>query len=484
MQFEEAPQTATLDRAIEAPAAVPPQRFLFRRILRATDVFFVCTLSIFNLNLLTITASAGFRVFWLWLLAIPCFVIPQAIAVTEITHSDPGECGLSLWSERYLGKRIGFLSSWCYWLNNVPYVPSVLVYMVSIVAFVFPALQGAGPHLQWILTLLLLWGIIGLNIVGFGGSGRWVRWFACSTFLVVLSVVWIGFRYGLTHYRDGIRSITGGGPSGLPSLDLQTASVFGFICMSMIGVEIGSVFGEEINGSKAATAWAAVRGSAASLLCYRVATAALLVGMHGAPLNSSIGLLEYVQHTVQGPGVRIAIAVLALFILISQAGAGLCWFGAASRMMWLCSTEGGLPRSMATLHPRWRTPLQAIVVQGVLCSVILLLCFLGTAAQEAYLTLLDIAVVVQLLPYVAIFLGLVRHGAGRKPFQRWLFSIAGILGAVTTVFGITIAFMPSRAISNIWQYEIKLIVGCLLSVGTGFWAFSRQSSERAAAAAK
>jgi amino acid transporter len=472
VQLDKAPQVPILDRDIADPPESQSQRFSFRRILRAWDVFFVCTLSVVNLNLLTITASAGFRVFWLWLIAIPCFVVPQAIAVVEITYSDRGECGLSLWNERYLGRRVGFLSSWCYWLNNVPYVPSVLVYMVAIVAFIFPAL-GAMPHVQWALSLLLLWGIVGLNMTAFG-TGRWIRWIACSTFVVIFAVIWLGVRYGIRHYHGHIDSIAG----GIPALDLETASVFGLICMSMIGVEIGSVFGDEINASRAAIAWAAVRGSGASLFCYLLATAALLIGMHGAPLSSSTGLLDYVQHTLQGPGVRMAVAGMAVFICIAQTGAGLCWFGAASRMMWLCSTEGGLPPSLSALHPRWRTPHRAIVIQGVLCSVVLLLCFLGTAAQEAYLTMLDIAVVVQLLPYIAIFLALVRHATGKTSFQRWLFTIAGILGAVTTLFGIVIAFVPSRAISNIWQHEIKLVIGCALSVWTGFWAFTRQSSKK------
>lgn len=453
-------------------APAQPQRLSFKRIFRAWDVFFVCTLSVVNLNLLTVTASAGFRVFWLWLLAIPCFVVPQAISVTEITHSDPGECGLSRWSERYLGNRVGFLSSWCYWLNNIPYVPSVLVYMVTIIAFLFPAL-GDILHLQWALTLLLLWGIVGLNLAAFG-TARWIRWIACSTFAVILTIVVLGARYFVGHSHEGISGMT----SGIPALDLETASVFGLICMSMIGVEIGSVFGEEINASKTAIAWAAVRGSAASLLCYLIATAALLVGMHGTPLSSSTGLLDFVQHTMQGPSIRMAVAALAVFICIAQAGAGLCWFGAASRMMWLCSTEGGLPQSLSDLHPRWRTPHRAIVIQGILCSVVLLLSFLGAAAQEAYLTLLDIAVVVQLLPYVAIFLALVRHAAGRTTWQRFLFTIAGILGAITTVFGIAMAFIPSRAISNIAQYELKLVIGVALCVSTGFWAFTHQSSKK------
>lgn len=473
MSFEET-SAATLDSHAQPAAVSVPSRSSFRRILRAADVFFVCTVSTINLNLLTITASAGFQVFWLWLLAIPCFVIPQAIAVSEITHSDPGECGLSLWSGRYLGQSAGFLTSWCYWLNNIPYIPSVLLYMVATVAFVFPPLENSGGYWRWILTVLLVWGLVALSRVGFG-SGGWIKWFAYSTFLIIVSLIVLGFRHGLRQTGNHV-SDSGGGWWTLPALNLETTAVFGFICMSMIGVEIGSVFGEEISSSKAATAWSAIRGSAASLFCYVIATAALLVGMNGAPLSSSTGLLEYAQRMLQGPALPWALIILAVLICISQAGAGLCWFSAASRMLWLCSNDGGLPGSWSRLHARWRTPDHAILAQGVLCTVVVTISFLGAAAQEAYLTMIDIAVIIQLLPYVAIFLGLVRHAQGLNTFRRWLFTSAGVLGACATLFGIAMAFVPSRTISNVWQYEAKLICGCALSFLAGLYVLSRRKS--------
>lgn len=476
MSFEET-SAATLDSRAQAAAASAPNRFSFRRILRAADVFFVCTVSTINLNLLTITASAGFRVFWLWLLAIPCFVIPQAIAVSEITYSDPGECGLSLWSGRYLGKGVGFLTSWCYWLNNIPYVPSVLLYMVATIAFISAPLQNSSPHWHWILTVLLVWALVALSRIGFG-AGRWIKWCAYSTFLIIVGVIVMGFRHGVRPVSQAA-SVPGGGWA-FPALNLETTAVFGFICMSMIGVEIGSVFGDEIKSSKSATAWAAIRGSATSLFCYVIATAALLVGMNGAPLSSSTGLLEYAQHMLQVPVVRPALMILAVLICMSQAGAGLCWFSAASRMLWLCSNDGGLPRSWSKLHARWGTPDHAILIQGVMCSVVVTISFLGAAAQEAYLTMIDIAVIIQLVPYVAIFLGLVRHAHGQDAFRRWLFICTGALGACATLFGIVMAFVPSRAISNVGQYEAKLAIGCVLSFVAGLYVFSRQKKVSAA----
>lgn len=474
MSFEET-SAAPLDSHARPAAVSAPGRFSFRRILRAADVFFVCTVSTINLNLLTITASAGFQVFWLWLLAIPCFVIPQAIAVSEITHSDPGECGLSLWSGRYLGKSVGFLTSWCYWLNNIPYVPGVLLYIVATIAFISPPLQNANPHWHWILTVLLVWGLVALSRIGFG-SGGWIKWCAYSTFLIIVGFTVMGFSHGFRQHANQGASIPGGGSWTFPALNLETTAVFGFICMSMIGVEIGSVFGEEINSSKAATALAAIRSSAASLFCYVIATAALLVGMHGAPLSSSTGLLEYAQRMLQAPALSSTLIILAVLICISQAGAGLCWFSAASRMLWLCSNDGGLPRSWSKLHARWGTPDHAILIQGVMCTVVVTISFLGAAAQEAYLTMIDIAVIIQLLPYVAIFLGLVRHARELNPFRRWLFTGAGVLGACATLFGIAMAFVPSRTISNVWQYEAKLVFGCALSFLAGLYVLSRRKS--------
>jgi hypothetical protein len=60
-----------------------------------------------------------------------------------------------------------------------------------------------------------------------------------------------------------------------------------------------------------------------------------------------------------------------------------------------------------------------------------------------------------------------------------LFVASGALGCGATLFGTAMAFVPSRAISSIWQYEIKLCVGCLLCVGLGFWVFARRQQSPA-----
>ena len=63
------------------------------------------------------------------------FFIPEAVAVLTLSRRYPGEGGIYLWTRKEFGDAHGFLSGWCYWTNNLFYVPVLLVYMAGIFAF-------------------------------------------------------------------------------------------------------------------------------------------------------------------------------------------------------------------------------------------------------------------------------------------------------------------------------------------------------------
>ena len=83
--------------------------------------------AIVNLNVVpSISASGGMTV-WLWLISLVFFFWPQGIAVVELSHRYPGEGGIYLWTKKIFGDFHGFLSGWCYWTNNIFYVPTVVL---------------------------------------------------------------------------------------------------------------------------------------------------------------------------------------------------------------------------------------------------------------------------------------------------------------------------------------------------------------------
>ncbi len=86
----------------------------------------------------------------------------------ELAHRYPGEGGVYLWAKEVFGDWHGFLSGWCYWTNNMMYVPTVMLYFVGVSVFVLGPghasladnktfALAASIVLLTILVVLMLW---------------------------------------------------------------------------------------------------------------------------------------------------------------------------------------------------------------------------------------------------------------------------------------------------------------------------------------
>jgi amino acid transporter len=91
--------------------------------------------AVFNLNVVPSIAANGGVTVWLWMISLLLFFWPQGIAVIELAHRYPGEGGVYLWAKEVFGDFHGFLSGWCYWTNNMLYVPTVMLYFVGVSVF-------------------------------------------------------------------------------------------------------------------------------------------------------------------------------------------------------------------------------------------------------------------------------------------------------------------------------------------------------------
>ena len=169
MSGEVASVTAAAGAAVEQPH--------LKRVLGRRDLVLLFVVAVFNLNVLPSIAANGGVTIWLWLVALFLFFWPQGVAVIELAHRYPGEGGVYLWAKEVFGDFHGFLSGWCYWTNNMMYVPTVMLYFVGVSVYVL----GAGHQsladnklFALITSLALLALLTVLNIVGLG-VGKWIN---------------------------------------------------------------------------------------------------------------------------------------------------------------------------------------------------------------------------------------------------------------------------------------------------------------------
>jgi amino acid transporter len=134
-----------------------------------------------------------------------------------------------------------------------------------------------------------------------------------------------------------------------------------------------------------------------------------------------------------------------------------------------------MPSWLGKVHPRYATPYAALIVQGIVSGVLVILNFAGAGVQETFQKLLSLAVVLQLVPFIYMFGALVKFALTEQTPQgqygRTTLFLAGVSGFVTTVLGIALVFFPAQQISSILWYEVWMVGGTLFFVGLAAFFF-------------
>jgi amino acid transporter len=163
---------------------------------------------------------------------------------------------------------------------------------------------------------------------------------------------------------------------------------------------------------------------------------------------------------------------------LATGGAASAWFAGSARIPFVAGLTNALPAALGRVHPRWRSPHIALATCAVLAAAFTMFSLIGSSVAEAYQVLLKAAVVIQLIPFVYLFLTL-----GRTSQVGRLARAAAIVGLSTTAVSLVAAFLPTSDVANVVLFESKMVVGVAAPTLVGWMLFRRaRRAEREAAA--
>jgi glutamate:GABA antiporter len=461
-----------------------------RRVLGRSDLVLLFVVAVFNLNVLPSIAANGGVTIWLWLTSLALFFWPQGIAVIELAHRFPGEGGVYLWAKEVFGDFHGFLSGWCYWTNNMMYVPTVMLYFVGVSVFVLgPGHEHLADSRVFALSasLILLVVLVVMNILGLG-VGKWINNLGgigtgvAAALLIGLGLV-VFLKFGTTITSADFH---------FPANPHFVFNAFGVICFGLVGLELASVMGDEIQDPKRTLPGAVAWGGILSGALYIGATLTLLVAVSRNEISVLQGIVQAVSHMAARVNVGWIVVPFAFLLSISIAGIGSAWLGGSARIPFVAGLDSYMPSWMGKIHPKYRTPYAALIVHAVVSLVLVVInfTFTGAGVQETFQKLLSLAVVLQLIPFLYIFGALLKI-AMDESFQKGHYSrltllLSGASGLLTTGLGIALAFFPAQQITSIFSYEVWMFSGTLAFIGLAaffFFVYGRRKAARRLAAA-
>jgi amino acid transporter len=146
---------------------------------------------------------------------------------------------------------------------------------------------------------------------------------------------------------------------------------------------------------------------------------------------------------------------------LSIAGIGSAWMGGSARIPFVAGLDAYMPSWLGRLHSRYATPYAALIVQGLVSLLLVIVNFAAAGGvQAAFQTMLSIAVVLQLVPFIYMFAALLKLAFRSAPsegrYSRRTLVIAGSSGLLTTLVAIVVAFFPASQITSVLKYELSM----------------------------
>jgi glutamate:GABA antiporter len=431
---------------------------------------------------IAVAAHNGTSSISLWVLAATLFFLPTTFILAELSTRFPEEGGLYVWTKKAFGEFHGFIAGWVYWIYTFFYFPGLLIASVAMCAYVGGS--GAAHFAQdrtFLLTgaFLLLFAAVALNIVGVG-IGKWLQNAGgIGTYIPLLMLVGMGVyvwrtQGAATHFTW---------LNMMPLWNMGTLNFWPQIAFAFSGLELASSMSEEIRNPKTTFPRAIVGSAVMIVLIYIAGTMALLAILPNGVVDPKSGVFQAL--TIGSTSLKIAwfgIAAAVMVVFGNAGGVGATVAGVA-RIPFVVGIDRYMPAAFGRIHPRWKTPWIAMLVQAGISCTILFLIQLNETANSAYFILVDASNILYFIPFIYVYAAVIRlaYRADRDTnkdavlipggkFGVWL---AGSLALGVVTIAIALSFIPPAESPHKWLFEFKLIGGTVIGILIGLVLYYR-----------
>ncbi len=437
-------------------SASPPAKL--KRALRLRDLVLLNIVAVYTPSTLAQSLPLGWFGLVVWAAALFTFLLPYALAISDLSASHPREGGVYAWTRMALGDFHGFVCGWCYWVNTFLYVPTVFLAVVAVAALLggeSTAWLDKNPVAVTLIAGTALWLSAALHIFGLG-QGKWLQNIGAFGRLGAALAILAAAVWKLTTGQTTASNATA--LSFWPSLALWP-----FVMNALVGLDLGSAMSDEAETPQREISRSLKVGGTAVAACYLLTFAA--VAFLGVNDPSPIyGHLQAINSIFSPTGNLAWMAALVVLIeLIGLLGCGAAWLAAPARVPFAIGIDRYLPKAFGAVHPRFGTPYVALLAQSLIATVLIFINTWGATLKDAYVALLSGSIVLVMVTYVYLLLAWRKLNAGANRHRNLL----SLLGLAAIGVATASCFIPPPTVENVFKFEASLIGSVLFLLACG-----------------
>lgn len=317
------------------------------------------------------------------------WALPASLVVAELATAMPVQGGYYHWVKAGLGPFWGFQEGWWSWVTSWVDLAIYPVLFVDYSAFFFP-IFGENELARWLLALAVIWPFALLNIRGSSLVGDSSKLFLVIVLAPFALMTVIGL-FNMSH--NPFEPLTFEGVGLFPAFG---AGLF-VVMWNYMGWDGLSTVAGEIENPKRDYPRALVILIPAITLIYLLPTLVALAVGGTDDIEWTAGAFNVIAENVAGHWLGV---LMTFGAIISAIGLYSAWLLQYSRIPSSLAEDGYLSERISRLHPQWGTPVRAIVICAVICSIAALGPFQALVVVDV--TIYAFALLLQFIALIAL----------------------------------------------------------------------------------
>ena len=400
------------------------------------------------------------------------FLIPSALVSAEMGTGWPKTGGIYVWIREAFGRKTSFVIIWLNWIYNVVWFPTIMALLAGTFAYFFNP-ELVNNKLYMIVSILVLfWGVtilncLGMKVSGFMSSlGTILGTLLPMLFIIILGIVWF-VKHGQLQITFNLKAF-------LPDIDhMDNLAFFSSVLFGFLGLEMVATHAQEMKDPQKdypRALWVSV-----SIILVSMVLASLAIAMvvPNKELSLVTGVLQAFNIFLKMFHISWLLPIMAIGVIVGGLSGVAAWIIGPSKGLMVASQDGSLPK-IFTKKNRHYVPVNVLILQGIIVSVLCLVFVLMPTVNSSFWFLSVMTAQLALIVYIALFVAAIklRHS---KPHVPRSYKIPGgkigvwfvsSLGIIVCVGAIILGFIPPKqiGIESIWTYEIALIGGMVILI--------------------
>jgi len=453
---------ATIEREVESrSAALKKELGLFDLVLTQV-VFVVGTIWV------GWAAKLGNSQMIFWIIAIVTFYLPLAAVVIYLNRLAPLEGGLYQWAKVAFGDFLAFMVAWNFWIFGILVMSGIGLIIKKNIAY------AIGPRADWmhenkwmttLICVLLMTGIVAASRRGLA-LGKWVQNFGGAllilTFIVlILLPIITASRGSLSNYHPFSTSF--------PNFSVYNINVCSKLAVGALsGFEYIAILAGECRAPARNISRSVIISAPIIALMFILGTGSVLAFVSPDKVDLIGPIPQILSLGFNSFGwVSMLVSITIFGVAARQIALMSIYFAGNTRLPMVAGWDNLLPAWFAKLHKRYHTPVNSILVVGLVTLVFSLAALIRVSEQEAFQLQDNAAGVFYALIYMVLFaipiLAVKRFGA-RAP---WWLKIAAALGFIVSVIYAFFTVFPIIEVESRLLFAAKIIAVVVIANAIG-----------------